>query len=418
MRPKFKLITVLVCLFGATAFGQTTYSTSIIANGAQSYTVNIEIVLTDIVPVQNTCTWGYNYNVAYDYDIEILGGSSNLYTLAGYLTCGSNQGIFFDLPNNGGNGSNVTQGNPWTNNTDCATATVGSLMCDSISLEIEGPGIVNQTISLFPTFSNGSTSEWDVHGNTVDSTDFIGTTNSSALRFKSNNIERLRITEDGKVGIGTTEPTRELQVLGSTMLEGDLFLPILDTMPSYNGEKILFLDENDRVINGGANLLKSIIYDEDISLPATYCELNPVLQTPTWANGTNKIFSYCPQVKIGIGTNDPQKLLDVQGTTQTRKLEVGEEYSNYSLISGFRTGVSDVSLLSLGHYNPQTQTEHVNLELTSSGELSLNYKELQGGSTGEILSINSESDNVLKINDEGNLYLNYLGQGQALTIRS
>jgi hypothetical protein len=56
-----------------------------------------------------------------------------------------------DLTYTGGNGNSVTQGNPWNNSSDCATATVESLLCTSIDLKIEGSGIPNQTITLSPT---------------------------------------------------------------------------------------------------------------------------------------------------------------------------------------------------------------------------------------------------------------------------
>ena len=418
MKLKFNLITVLLCLFGGTTFGQTTYSTSINASGGQSYTVNIEIVLTDIVPVQSTCTWGYNYDVAYDYDIEIVGSSSNLYTLSGYLTCGSNQGIYFDLPNNGGSGSDVTQGNPWNSNSDCATATIESLECNSIDLVIEGAGIPNQTITLEPTTGgNGDGSEWDTNGNSCDTSAFIGTVNQSDLRFRTNNIERMRLTDDGKFGIGVTNPLENLELQGNFKLSGDaIFSDYADVNDSLG--KFLFVDQNGRTFPKTLDQLKTDLYALPIDISASICKLQGVQQNPIWSNGPNKIFSFCPEVFVGIGTNDPKKSLDVRGTTQTRNLEVGRAYSDFSLISGYREGVASAALLSLGQFNPQTQTEHVALELTSSGELSLNYKELQQGSTGKILSINSEGNNVLKINDEGNLYLNYLGQGQALTIRS
>lgn len=95
MKSILRLITVMVCLFGATAFGQTTYSTSITASGGENYSVSVTITPTAIIPAQSTCDWGYNYDVSYDYDIQIVGGSNpSLYTLSGYLSCGSNQGIF------------------------------------------------------------------------------------------------------------------------------------------------------------------------------------------------------------------------------------------------------------------------------------------------------------------------------------
>lgn len=94
MKSTLHLITGIVCLFSATTFtfGQTIYSTSVNASGGENYSVNVSITPTAIVPVQSTCDWGYNYDVAYDYDIQIVGGNNpSLYTLAGYLTCGSNQ---------------------------------------------------------------------------------------------------------------------------------------------------------------------------------------------------------------------------------------------------------------------------------------------------------------------------------------
>lgn len=267
--------------------------------------------------------------------------------------------------------------------------------------------------------ANGNAIKWETQGNNADTSDFIGTTNSTALKMRTNNVERMRITKDGKFGIGISNPLERFELQGNFKLSGDVifsgYADINDTLG-----KFLFVDKNGRTFTKTLDQLKTDFYALPIDLPepATYCDVIGVQQSPTWSNGPNKIFSLCPDVFVGIGTNDPQKQLDVRGTTQTRILEVGREYSNYSLISGYRTGVTSSSLFSLGQYNPQTQTEHLALGLKSSGELSLNYKEFQQGSTGEILSINSEGDNVLKINDEGNLHLNYLGQGQALIISS
>lgn len=137
-----------------TVLGQTlTYTTTVNSSPGQNYSVNVTIVLTDIVSVQNNCSNGYNYDVAYDYDVDIVHNGNNnisLNTLQGYLTCGSNSGIYFDLPNSGGSGSSVTQGNPWNSNSDCATSTVESLQCNTIELQVQGPGISSQLITLNP----------------------------------------------------------------------------------------------------------------------------------------------------------------------------------------------------------------------------------------------------------------------------
>jgi len=92
--------------------------------------------------------WGYNYNVELDYDIKFSGTNiptSGLWTLQGTISCGTTK-IFFDLPNSSGNGTVVTTSNPYNTNSDCATATVQSLNCNDINIEICGPGISNQTI--------------------------------------------------------------------------------------------------------------------------------------------------------------------------------------------------------------------------------------------------------------------------------
>jgi len=43
---------------------------------------------------------------------------------------------------------------------------------------------------------------WRTNGNTPNSTDFLGTSNPSPLIVKTNNIKRLRIDANGKIGIG------------------------------------------------------------------------------------------------------------------------------------------------------------------------------------------------------------------------
>lgn len=144
-------------VLSSSVLGQTlTYTTSVNSTPGQNYSVSITIELNDIIPSSNNCTNGYNYNVAYNYDIQIVSNgnannSVNLNTLQGYLTCGTNQSIFFNLPNGGGSGSGVTTGNPWNNNSDCATSTAESLDCNYIDLQIQGPGIPNQFIVLEPS---------------------------------------------------------------------------------------------------------------------------------------------------------------------------------------------------------------------------------------------------------------------------
>lgn len=113
------------------------------------YSVNISITPVAILPSSLSCAWGYNYNVSIQYSVSFIGSNipGSLYTLQGTLGCGSSS-HFFDLPNNGGSGTVNSTSNVWTSQTNCGTATVSSMSCSEVSIQIEGPGISSRTITF------------------------------------------------------------------------------------------------------------------------------------------------------------------------------------------------------------------------------------------------------------------------------
>lgn len=65
---------------------------------------------------------------------------------------------------------------------------------------------------------------WKVIGNsgTTSPANFLGTTDSRSLRFRTNNIQRALIDSIGNVGIGSASPSEKLDVTGNLRLSGAL----------------------------------------------------------------------------------------------------------------------------------------------------------------------------------------------------
>lgn len=144
------------------------------------------------------------------------------------------------------------------------------------------------------------------------------------VTFKTNNLERMRLTPAGNFGIGTINPQAKLDVNGSVKLRSSLQLPsILEftTIPDY----ILVIDKNGNVTKQSYSAFKE---PKAPQKPFTICEMqNPDgsfgLLDPMWRSGLNKLYSECSNVYIGIGTTTPRVNLDVQGTTFSNKIAIG-----------------------------------------------------------------------------------------------
>lgn len=77
-------------------------------------------------------------------------------------------------------------------------SSAGSAQSGSFVAKPDNPG-------LDSLFGCGAAA-WDGDGNAVGPGCFLGTTNDVALKFYSKGVERMRLTPNGKIGIGTTVP--------------------------------------------------------------------------------------------------------------------------------------------------------------------------------------------------------------------
>ena len=155
-------------------------------------------------------------------------------------------------------------------------------------------------------------SPWKLGGNVITDnyTDFIGTCNYWPFRIKTSGIERMRISADGKVGIGTLSPQKTLHVVGTSAFIGDVGIGIL------NPTQKLQVNNGNILISGTNNFTdpddEAILYLGDPNhLIKSIRGKGVLIRTFDVANG---IFLQQSTGNVGIGTSIPNYKLDVCGT--------------------------------------------------------------------------------------------------------
>ena len=78
------------------------------------------------------------------------------------------------------------------------------------------------TVLMLCSLQKTNAQAWAIGGNNVPKDTTLGTRNAFALRFITNNVERGRITNTGRLGIGTTAPASAFHVVGTQTLAGNL----------------------------------------------------------------------------------------------------------------------------------------------------------------------------------------------------
>lgn len=141
---------VIVGSFWNTAEIMAQCSTTATILSSNGYELTIDLTLAEVVVLNNACPSGFNYGINVAYDIHISDPSVSMYTLQGNVLC-ENGGdeTFFDLPNGGGVGfdesANNWKGSCYSNPPNPSPADLG---CFTYRLQIEGPGIPYQTITV------------------------------------------------------------------------------------------------------------------------------------------------------------------------------------------------------------------------------------------------------------------------------
>ena len=123
----------------------------------------------------------------------------------------------------------------------------GMLVYDTVTINDITPGMYYSDGTQWIKVNGGSgtlaaNNNWSLFGNTGTNTtsNFLGTIDNKDVVFKTNSFERMRITKDGWIGIGTVIPKAALEI------KGQLIIDTL-TIGDINTDKILVADATGKV---------------------------------------------------------------------------------------------------------------------------------------------------------------------------
>ncbi|MGM0478370.1 MAG: hypothetical protein ACQERC_04030 [Bacteroidota bacterium] len=253
--------------------------------------------------------------------------------------------------------------------------------------------------------ANGNALKWETQGNNADTSHFIGTTNPTALKMRTNNVERLRIRKDGS-----------FYVKDSAFFMSPVTMNSVDSISDLKTQErqYLLINEDGLIEKTGRNTLLKDFYDPYYSPCSSAEKSNLSVTNPVWHNGPYKLFSECPEVDVGIGTKFPNFKLDVRGMTGTGALRVGTTNTNadYALIKGMTTNAQPI--LTLGKFSG---AEEKRLELKSDGGLDLYHYDNNHQWTGDPINAYHEGELIMKLNASGELALNHNSSAQGATDR-
>lgn len=101
--------------------------------------------------------------------------------------------------------------------TPVTTPATSLLVYNTASIADVTPGYYYWSGTAWQKLLSSQNNDWSVSGNnaTNPNTNFIGTTDATDLVFRTNNLERNRITANGNFGVGVTNPNYNMEINGS-----------------------------------------------------------------------------------------------------------------------------------------------------------------------------------------------------------
>ncbi|MFT5780207.1 MAG: hypothetical protein ACI837_003168 [Crocinitomicaceae bacterium] len=147
---------------------------------------------------------------------------------------------------------------------------------------------------------SGNNSNWKIDGNTINTGEFLGTTNFQDLVFKTNGNEGLRLDVNGNFRIGSLipgSPLEKFSLNGNMIASGNIAANGLSVVNFVKSDKGVLLNsafcfEGNNGSAGSTNRMWSMNGDMYIQSNNSY--------------GFNTILNNSNTGLVGVGTNTPQ----------------------------------------------------------------------------------------------------------------
>jgi hypothetical protein len=244
---------------------------------------------------------------------------------------------------------------------------------------------------LLVIFANdlvAQTTDWKLSGNSVTTDSKLGTNTGYSLIIETNNLERMRVTALGQVGIGTTTPSAQLDVVGDFKLAGQIKLGLLENSTAEN-HRLIYSDPNGTLMAMSREEMVGLVH-------TTACFMKPgaMYPSPSWQSEegqyAGKLFTGtgCPAY-VGIGTSNPMAELDVIGSARI----------NTSLVVGGEAQFNVNRTLQLGSYEAPL------LYVTTNGQFVWTYS--GNDESPMVLRHAGSGDRMFEINHQGGIEIMY-----------
>ena len=135
----------------------------------------------------------------------------------------------------------------------------------------------------------------------------LGVRGANPIRFNNNELERMRISPDGNVGIGTVKPLKKLDVAGDLRFNYNALIAGFDSSIDSNYDHI-WVNDGDQVYGG--NAIGNWVFAHDSGYKAA--GNSALVAGNVWMRGST--FDNYFAGNVGIGTTSPDSKLEIAGS--------------------------------------------------------------------------------------------------------